>query len=154
MLLPEGYKIRKGSRKDRSVLLNFLYVSYEEIFPEQKDFSHLEQTVRQYFNLENPLWLVETKETSVGCIWMGNAIDQVTGTRYSHIFLLYVQKEHRRQGIGKALMTKAQTWAKERGDRQIGLNVFPQNQTALKLYESLGYETCSWLMVKPLNREK
>lgn len=81
---------------------------------------------------------------------MGNAIDQITGLRHAHLFLLYVVPEHRRQGVGKALMQYAETWSKARGDKQIGLQVFSSNTPALNLYNQLGFETQSLWMVKPL----
>jgi ribosomal protein S18 acetylase RimI-like enzyme len=87
----------------------------------------------------------------VGCVWVGNAIDQVSGDRHAHIFLLYVVPEHRRRGIGKALMQYVENWAIERGDRQIGLQVFQSNQPALNLYNQLGYQTQSLWMLKELS---
>ena len=85
---------------------------------------------------------------------MGNAIDQVRGDRHAHIFLLYVEPEHRRRGIGTALLRYLENWAIQRGDRQIGLQVFQSNQAALNLYNQLGYETQSLWMVKSLNTNK
>jgi ribosomal protein S18 acetylase RimI-like enzyme len=85
---------------------------------------------------------------------VGNAIDQVHGNRHAHIFILYVVPEHRRRGIGKALMQYVENWAIQRGDRQIGLQVFQSNKPALNLYNQLGYQTQSIWMVKFLNAEK
>ncbi len=85
---------------------------------------------------------------------MGNAVDQIGGSRHAHIFLLYVVPEHRRRGIGTALMKYVENWATQRGDRQIGLQVFQSNQPALNLYDRLGYQTQSLWMVKSLNIEK
>ncbi|MFM5989221.1 MAG: GNAT family N-acetyltransferase [Sphaerospermopsis kisseleviana] len=82
------------------------------------------------------------------CLWAGNAIDQVTGDRHAHIFLLYVVPSHRRRGIAKALMQHIENWAKQRGDRQIGLQVFTSNTPALNLYQNLGYQTQSLWMIK------
>jgi ribosomal protein S18 acetylase RimI-like enzyme len=79
---------------------------------------------------------------------MGNAIDQINGSRYSHIFLLYVIPEYRRRGIAKILLQQAESWAKTRGDRQIGLQVFPQNQAAVNLYQNMGFQTQSLTMLK------
>jgi ribosomal protein S18 acetylase RimI-like enzyme len=81
---------------------------------------------------------------------VGNAIDQVSGDRHAHIFLLYVVPEHRRRGIGKALMQYVEKWAIARGDRQIGLQVFQSNQPALNLYNQLGYQTQSLWMLKEI----
>ena len=85
---------------------------------------------------------------------MGNSIDQVRGDRHAHIFLLYVVSEHRRRGVGKALMQYVENWAITRGDRQIGLQVFKSNQPALNLYNQLGYQTQSLWMVKSLDCKK
>ena len=157
-LLP-GYQIRVGSGLDRATLLKFLQLSYQEFFPEQSDFSHLAITVQQYLSKETPLWWVDAVNLPVAnsgchqpvaCLWLGNAIDQVHGDRHAHVFLLYVMLEYRRQGIGSALMRYAESWAKARGDRQIGLQVFQSNHSAVRLYHQLGYQVQSLLMVKPL----
>ena len=92
----------------------------------------------------------EEKAEKVACLWLGNGIDQVSGDRYAYIFLLYVHPEHRRRGIGSALIQYAHALARDRGDRQIGLHVFSRNRPALNLYQRLGYEPQSLLMVKKL----
>ena len=151
---PEGYQLKQGGGKDRALLVKFMQLTYQELFPQQTDFSHLSLTVEKYLSSNTPLWWVQvsqsTRNTQVACLWMGSAIDQVSGDRYTHIFLLYVSPEHRRRGIAKALMNQAQNWAKARGDRQIGLQVFPDNQPALTLYQSLGFHAHSLVMLKPL----
>ncbi len=161
------YRIDDGSALDRAKLVQFLQRSYQELFPEQ-NYAHLAQTVEKYFSSETPLWWVEcvgnagedTAQSAsqevrkhsdwVGCLWLGNAIDQVYGDRHAHVFLLYVMPQHRRRGIGTALMRHAESWAKKRGDRKIGLQVFQANQPAVNLYHQLGYQTQSLWMVKPL----
>lgn len=163
-LLPPGYRFRPGSGLERSLLLKFLQKTYQELHPGGQ-FSHLAYTIEQYFSQATPLWWVELATSAselsypfptsqllqpIACLWMGISIDQLQGDRHAHIFLLYVASEHRRRGIGTALMHQAETWARERGDRQIGLQVFESNQPALALYQSLGYQTQSLWMVKPL----
>ncbi|BCL36509.1 GNAT family N-acetyltransferase [Nostoc sp. MS1] len=175
MTIP-GYSIREGSTLERSQLVKFTQRTYQELFPEQKDFAHLAKTVEQYFSKDTPLWWVDflgegvTRDgedegvklginnnspssvlSPIACLWMGNAIDQIKGDRHAHIFLLYVAPEHRRRGIARALMQYAENWAKQRGDRQIGLQVFQSNPAALNLYNQLGYQTQSLWMVKPIS---
>ncbi|MEH1884647.1 GNAT family N-acetyltransferase [Nostoc sp.] len=175
--------IRRGSTLERALLLKFMHRTYQDLFPNE-DFSHLEQTVKQYFSSDTPLWWVEeegeqgsrgageqgsNKESlssaplppippsphpPIACLWVGNAIDQVQGNRHAHIFILYVVPEYRRRGIGTALMRYVENWAIERGDRQIGLQVFQSNKPALNLYNQLGYQTQSLWMVKFLSAEK
>ncbi|HAX75407.1 MAG TPA: GNAT family N-acetyltransferase [Cyanobacteria bacterium UBA11372] len=161
MLLPPGYQLRSGSSLDRAMLVKFMHLTYQEFYPE-RDFSHLAQTVEQYLSKDTPLWWVEFLDSEAGSLtrspaqaiaslWLGNAVDQLKGSRHTHIFLLYVAREHRRQGIGTALMHHAEDWARARSDRQISLQVFLSNQPAVNLYQQLGYQTESLLMVKSLN---
>jgi ribosomal protein S18 acetylase RimI-like enzyme len=147
-----GYQLRSGSGLDRATLLKFMRRTYQELHPDQ-NFAHLAHTVEQYLSKETPLWWVDLAECAtvpIACLWLGNAINQVNGDRHAYIFLLYVQPEHRRRGLGSALVRLAETWAIERGDRQIGLQVFANNQPALNLYTKLGYQTQSLLLIKPL----
>jgi GNAT superfamily N-acetyltransferase len=44
--------------------------------------------------------------------------------RYAIIDSLAVRQEHRRSGIGRALMDEAETWAKAKGASSIELNVY------------------------------
>lgn len=150
--LPPNYQFINGSSLDRASLVKFMQKTYQELFPD-RNFSHLAITVEKYFSAETPLWWVEEKVgnaagNKVGCLWLGNGIDQVNGDRHAHIFLLYVAPEHRRQGIGKSLMQLGEDWAKNRGDRQISLQVFQSNQPAVNLYSQLGFQTQSLWMVK------
>jgi GNAT superfamily N-acetyltransferase len=132
-----------------------MQLTYQELYPQQKNFAHLQETVNRYFSPQTPVWLVETTDTPdpsvVACLWMGTAIDQITGARYAHIFLIFVTPQHRRRGIGKAIMEVAEDWAKARGDHQIGLQVFPSNQAAINLYQNLGYFNQFLTMTKILD---
>uniref|UniRef100_A0A832H6C3 GNAT family N-acetyltransferase n=1 Tax=Oscillatoriales cyanobacterium SpSt-402 TaxID=2282168 RepID=A0A832H6C3_9CYAN len=169
--LPPGYSLRQGSTLDRALLLKFMHNTYLELSP-ASELSHLAQTVAQYFSRDTPLWWVDydvqkpqshvepivlpTSRHStingriVACLWLGSAIDQLQGDRHTHVFLLYVAPNHRRKGIGSALMHQAEAWATAQGDCQIGLQVFQSNQPALSLYQQLGYQTQSLWMVKSL----
>lgn len=153
--LTPGHSLRRGSGLDRSLLVKFMHCTYQELYPEAR-LAHLAQTVERHMSSETPLWWIEAESepAPLACLWMGLAVDQVSGQQYPHIFLLYVSPEHRRHGIGSALMHQAESWAVARGAGQIGLQVFQQNQPALSLYKKLGFQP-QWLgMVKPLERSK
>ena len=53
---------------------------------------------------------------------------------------LMVAESHRRRGIGKRLLEEAVTWARGVGIRKLELHVFPWNESALRLYESFGFD--------------
>lgn len=59
---------------------------------------------------------------------------------FASIDLLVVDRDHRRQGIARALMDTVHSWAKERGAQTAELNVWAFNKNAQALYKSLGYE--------------
>ncbi|WP_009631980.1 GNAT family N-acetyltransferase [Synechocystis sp. PCC 7509] len=150
MELISGYQVRAGSSLDRALLAKFMQKTYQELAPKQ-DFSHLALTVEQYLSRETPLWWVSSdSDAAVACVWAGNAIDQITSDRIAHIFLLYVNPEHRRKGIARALMNQVETWAITKGFPAIELQVFQTNDFAKNLYNQLGYQTRSLSMVKPL----
>lgn len=149
MELIQDYIVRVGSSLDRALLVKFMQKTYQELAPKQ-DFSHLALTVEQYLSKETPLWWVNDSNTPVACLWAGKAIDQITGSRIAHIFLLYVVPEHRRRGIAKALMNQLETWAIDKKLGAIELQVFQTNSSAKNLYNQLGYQTRSLSMVKPL----
>jgi GNAT superfamily N-acetyltransferase len=149
--LPPDYILNSGSILNRSLLVKFMQRTYQELYPD-RDFSHLAQTIDGYFSSQTPLWSASHRTIDrVACLWLGNSIDQTSGERHTHVFLLYVMPKHRRQGIGSALMNHAETWARNRGDRQIGLQVFTQNQPALLLYRHRGYQPLSLWMLKDLD---
>ncbi|NJL23553.1 MAG: GNAT family N-acetyltransferase, partial [Leptolyngbyaceae cyanobacterium SM1_3_5] len=87
-LLPAGYELRRGGGLDRALLVQFMQRTYEELFPGQP-IAHLAQTVDSHLSVETPLWWVSAPDRSTTAgLWIGNAIDQVSGDRHAHIFLL------------------------------------------------------------------
>ena len=158
-----GYSITVGSSLDRPSLVKVMQKTYRELHPTQS-VAHLVHTVDQYLSKDTPLWWVHVQgdeldsdpffprrtalQKAIACLWLGDAIDQIEGDRHAYIFLLYVDPQHRRQGIGTALMTRAEQWAKARGDRKISLQVFTDNQPALDMYTQMGYTPQSFWMTK------
>jgi RimJ/RimL family protein N-acetyltransferase len=52
---------------------------------------------------------------------------------------LMVAADHRRRGIGTALLQAAVAWARDADVRKLELHVFPHNEPALTLYERFGF---------------
>lgn len=143
LLEEQPYWLRIGKRADRKLLLTFMNQAYRELCPEA-DLGHLAQTVQKLWSDQTRLWLIQSDlpeclDRSLGCLWLGPAIDQVSGDRYTHIFLLYVSPTHRRRGLGTALMQCAEAWAIQQHNSQVGLYVFVDNLPAQTLYRQLGY---------------
>lgn len=60
--------------------------------------------------------------------------------RYAHVGSIGVALDFRGQGIGKQLMVLAEQWAVGRGAKDVRLNVWTFNDSALAFYQELGYE--------------
>ena len=53
---------------------------------------------------------------------------------------IYVEKEHRKQGVGKLLMKAFENWAKDKyNDYIIEITYISTNDNAKKFYEKMGY---------------
>ena len=52
---------------------------------------------------------------------------------------LMVAADHRRRGIGSALMQEAMKWARASSVTKLELEVFPHNEPAIALYRKLGF---------------
>lgn len=103
-----GYRLSRGSILDHALLLQCMRRTYRELYPAHgHGFDHLAQTVEAYFSAQTPLWWVEADPATaasgghgaarpglvgrdrpryVACLWMGTAVDQVSGLRHAHVF--------------------------------------------------------------------
>jgi ribosomal protein S18 acetylase RimI-like enzyme len=63
---------------------------------------------------------------------------------------LGVSSSHRRRGIGRALMTAAEGWLKDRDARVVVLDTFLQSPDSVPFYESIGYERVSVIFERRL----
>ena len=154
MLAPfavSGYRLESGSTLDRARLVKFMHRAYRDLGATETG-DHLTDTVNRHFTASSKLWWLMGPQSSVpsglpglqwdqpvGCLWLGESIDQRNGHRQAYVFLLYVAVSHRRKGLGSALMQHAHHWAKEQDYQQVSLQVFEDNDAALSLYQKLGY---------------
>jgi putative acetyltransferase len=84
------------------------------------------------------VYVAEDDGTVVGRLSL--ARDPHPASRHVADLGLMVAAEHRRRGVGKALLTEAVVWSHSIGVRKLELHVFPWNEPALRLYESFGFE--------------
>ncbi|KUF14101.1 MULTISPECIES: GNAT family N-acetyltransferase [Streptomyces] len=82
--------------------------------------------------------------TAVGTLWLAES------DGHAFVYDVEVGPEHRGRGHGRSLMLLAEQQCLEAGKDRIGLHVFAGNTPALRLYESLGYETTEYALYKPL----
>lgn len=63
---------------------------------------------------------------------------------------IFVNPAHRRSGIASLLIQNAEAWAKAKGAVGVDLNVYEFNETAQRLFSSMGFSTLSRRLSKAL----
>jgi ribosomal-protein-alanine N-acetyltransferase len=80
------------------------------------------------------LWIARSDDAGVlGFLLAWHVVDEL------HILDVAAALSHRRQGVGRALMTHAIAWASEHRARQMLLEVRRSNTPAIRLYRTLGF---------------
>lgn len=74
--------------------------------------------------------------------------DMLAPRTHVHVEELVVTAAARGRGVGRALMVRAENWARELGITTVELNVFSFNAPARSLYEDLGYRPSAYLLTK------
>ena len=152
---PDGYQLVQGSTLDRAQLITVMGRAYGELGATQ--LGHLTKTVELYLANSSTLWWLQKagtsrvgftarQESAIGCLWLGQSVDQLTGALQAYVYLVYVDPAYRRRGLGRQLMTHAKKWATEQGYSQLSLQVFNKNEAAFALYSSLGYQPTAALL--------
>lgn len=96
------------------------------------------------------LLVAERGGSLLGFIHLKTVTDYYTRQQIGHVSDVVVAADAEGQGVGRALMTAAEEWARTRGYPMMELNVLVDNAGARALYERLGYSP-EWLKyVKPL----
>ncbi|WP_266159795.1 GNAT family N-acetyltransferase [Dyella silvatica] len=97
------------------------------------------------------LFVAESDEGKpVGFIHLQKTQDYFTGYNNCHISDLAVTPTYEGQGVGRALLEHAETWAREHRCQLVTLAVFPGNERARALYEASGYGADLLRLAKPV----
>jgi ribosomal protein S18 acetylase RimI-like enzyme len=110
------------------------YLASVEGFPKEESLKFVRKLAAgagvQYFALDG-------KEV-VG--WCDITRPEFQGFEHSGSLGMGVLKEYRGRGIGKSLLRETMSAAVKMGISRIGLEVFSDNEAAIKLYEDFGFE--------------
>jgi GNAT superfamily N-acetyltransferase len=75
----------------------------------------------------------------LGFIHLHAATEHYNQEEHGHVEDLIVAPAGEGRGVGRALLEKAEEWARSRGYRWLTLNVFAENVRAREVYKRLGY---------------
>jgi ribosomal protein S18 acetylase RimI-like enzyme len=110
-------------------------------------------TAAQFGARDADLWVLEGDSGRyLGHLWLTEKREPVHGGRLLEVTTMGVVREARGEGLGRLLMQKAESVARERGIADIELSVAGNNRRARDLYRDLGYETVRRTMRKRLHR--
>lgn len=92
----------------------------------------------------------DAQGTPLGFIHLSGERDYYLQQTCGHVGDIVVAPEARGQGVGRALLSAGERWARGCGFRLLTLNVFVQNRGPQALYEELGFSAEAIKYVKPL----
>jgi ribosomal protein S18 acetylase RimI-like enzyme len=88
-------------------------------------------------------------QTPIGRLWIG-LVHPRGVPNCAFLYDIEIDQEYRGMGYGRALLGAGETVAKTNGAKQIELNVFGSNATAIQLYSSAGFRVVTQQMRKCL----
>lgn len=142
LIYMSDHKITLNDLNDSVVRINDFENAYEMLFDFNREIGiyksddDIEKSVKKFLELGNVLGIImDNKLIAILNLYCNNY-----DTLESYVCNVYVLKEHRRKGLAKRLMDEAIMFTKNNGFKKVCLHVANDNFSAIKLYESLGFE--------------
>lgn len=139
---------REATEEDLKILLEF---EQGIVFAERPFNSTLIDGEIHYYDL---LQLIKSEEALVLVTEEKNEIIASGYTRikktendysnfdeYAYLGFMYVKTEHRGKGVNKLILDELIGWAKSKNISEVRLDVYSQNESAVKAYEKAGFES-------------
>lgn len=143
-------KIRPAAEADTAVILGFIrkMAQYEKL---EHQLDTDEQSLRRALFTEHQAEVVlgEVEGKAVGMALFFHNFSTFKGQRGLYLEDLFVDREHRGKGYGKALLLHLVGIAQERGCRRMEWVALDWNTPAIEFYESLGAEPLKeWVLFR------
>jgi ribosomal protein S18 acetylase RimI-like enzyme len=126
-----GFKIRSYEESDEQAVANL----WQEVFPDAPAWNDPVTDIRRKLTVQPDLFFVALKDRQL----VGTAMAGYDGHR-GWIYYVVVSPNHRRQGIGNALMGHAEGALMKMGCPKLNLQVRATNHEVVAFYKQLGYE--------------
>ena len=136
-----GMEIRRAKREEMEKILDAYMDAYSEM---EKYWYRRRKDARRYVK-----WLFKRDADGIFVAAEGEIVAFVASDAFWHSFHegkvgeiheMFVRKNHRRKGIGKKLIKRAEEYLFSQGNRIIELWVGEDNEAARKFYSKIGYE--------------
>lgn len=130
MINPAELTVRPFHEDDEAAVAGL----WREVFPDAPAHNHPESDIRRKLAVQRELFLVATVSGEV----VGTTMAGYDGHR-GWLYYVAVRPDHRRRGIGRALMERAEQRLRVLGCPKINLQVRTHNQAVVEFYQQLGY---------------
>lgn len=84
---------------------------------------------------------IDGKIVATGYALIKEGLAQFTYNKYTYLGFMYVVPEYRGKGINAKIIDATMDWSKTREVDLLRLEVYSQNESAIKAYKKLGFET-------------
>lgn len=117
-----------------------LFDAYRQFYGQSSNVLAAQDFLTQRFkNQENIVFLAEIESQAVGFTQLYHTFSSVSLQPFLILNDLYVDKNHRRQSVGTALLNSAKAYAVERKFKGLALETAVDNP-AQELYEKMGWK--------------
>lgn len=140
-----GVMIRKATLNDLDTLLIF----EQGVISAERPFDSTLKTGRtNYYDIEEmisaghiELLVAELDNEPVGSGYarIENAKPYLQHQQYAYLGFMYVKPEYRGKGINKMIMDALAKWSASQNITELRLDVYGQNEAAIKAYEKSGF---------------
>ena len=97
--------------------------------------------------------IAEVDGAAIGCGFarIDTAKPYVKYDRVGYLGLMFVEPAYRGRGVNSAVIVELKRWCRARGVRELRLEVYPDNASAVKAYEKAGFTPQMLEMRMPLD---
>ena len=152
--------IRKATKKDFDELIDLKLKLKKEERAYNKDLGPIKSIARHYrqylkedLTKKDRIMLAavnDNKIIAIITIRIYRSLRIFGYRKRGHLSNLYVTKKARKRGIGQRLVNEAIRWCKSRKIKEVTLEIFEKNVSALNLYNKLGFRNYSVKMIKKI----
>ena len=107
---------------------------WREVFPDNSPWNIPENDIKRKLNVQRELFFVAESDGMI----IGTAMAGFDGHR-GWVYYVAVKEDHRKQGIGKALMERVEKELRNIGCTKLNLQVRSSNTGVVDFYKNLGY---------------
>lgn len=137
--------IRKATPSDKPILLQFEQGVIEAERPYDPTLTR-ENTI--YYDIDEmiraphiELLVAEVNGRLAGCGYarIESSKQYLQHRQHAYLGFMYVTPEHRGKGINQKIMEALKDWSVGQGVHELRLEVYVQNESAIKAYEKIGF---------------